>query len=103
MKQTAGVIAQLKGLDSTWDRLTGDAQQRANSERQDKLEKQQARLRQGCGAADGLIFTGVGWERDGLEVALGKLDVQLKGGGGEAVEGAALPEPGVETPGSEAW
>src|ERR1035437_3018949 len=39
IRQTDSIITQLKGLDSTWDKLTGDAQQRANSERREELGK----------------------------------------------------------------
>src|SRR4051812_42919891 len=39
IRQTDKVIAQLKQLDSTWDKLTGDPQQKANTERREKLEK----------------------------------------------------------------
>ncbi len=77
VKQTDGVIAQLKGLDSTWDKLTGDAQQKANSERREKLEKQSADTTAHIVALQ-QDYTRTGWERDGLEIALGKLDGQLK-------------------------
>ncbi|MBS0664011.1 MAG: hypothetical protein JSR48_12165, partial [Verrucomicrobia bacterium] len=77
IRQTDRVIAQLKELDSTWDRLTGDAQQKANQERRQKLE--QARIdSQSRVAALQQEVTRIGWERDGLEIALGKVDAQLK-------------------------
>ena len=77
IRQTDGVIGQLKGLDSTWDKLTGDAQQRANSERREKLEKQQAESKAQVAALQA-DFTRTGWERDGLEIDLAKLDAQLR-------------------------
>src|ERR1035437_749545 len=75
--QTDSIITQLKGLDSTWDKLTGDAQQRANSERREKLEKLRAESAAKVTALQS-EFTRTTWERDGLEIALGKLAVQLR-------------------------
>ncbi len=77
IRQTDLVIAQLKGLDSTWDRLTGDAQQKANSERRAKLETMRDEAAAKVAALQ-TEYTRTTWERDGLEIALGKLDVQLK-------------------------
>ena len=77
IRQTDSVITQLKGLDSTWDKLTGDAQQRANSERREKLEKLRAESAAKVTALQS-EFTRTTWERDGLEIALGKLAVQLR-------------------------
>ena len=77
IRQTDNIITQLKGLDSTWDTLTGDAQQRANSERREKLEKQREESAAKVAALQS-EFTRTTWERDGLEIALGKLDVQLR-------------------------
>lgn len=77
IRQTEGVIGQLKGLDSTWDKLTGDPQQKANSDRREKLEQQQAESRAKL-AAQQADYTRSGWERDGLEIDLTRLEVQLK-------------------------
>ena len=77
IRQTDSVITQLKGLDSTWDKLTGDAQQRANSERREKLEKLRAESAAKVTALQS-EFTRTTWERDGLEIASGKLAVQLR-------------------------
>jgi len=77
IRQADRVIAQLKALDSTWDRLTGDAQQQANSERRDKMEKLRADSAAQVAAMQ-TEYTRTTWERDGLEIALGKLDVQLR-------------------------
>lgn len=77
IQQADRVIAQLKELDSTWDRLTGDAQQKANSERREKMEKLRADLAAQVAALQ-TEYTRTTWERDGLEIALGKLEVQLR-------------------------
>ena len=77
IRQTDKVLAQLGELDSTWDRLTGDPQQKANRERREKLERARtdSAARVAALQAD---LTRIGWERDGLEIALGKLDTQLR-------------------------
>lgn len=77
IRQSEGVIAQLKALDNTWDKLTGEAQQKANTERRENLEKLRA------DAADRVAtwqtdYRKTGWERDGLEIELSKLDARLK-------------------------
>jgi len=77
IRQTAGIIAQLKGLDSSWDKLTGGAQQQANTERREKLEKQQAESIARVAALQ-TEYTRTGWERDGLEIELAKAEAQLK-------------------------
>ena len=77
IQQADRVIAQLKELDSTWDRLTGDAQQKANSERREKMEKLRADSAAQVAAMQ-TEYTRTTWERDGLEIALGKLEVQLR-------------------------
>ena len=77
IRQTDRVLAQLGELDSTWDRLTGDAQQAANRARRVKLEQARAEGQARIAALQA-EFTRTGWERDGLEIALGKLDTQLR-------------------------
>lgn len=78
LQQADKVVAQLKALDSTWDRYVGDReQQKRNDERLASVTA----LRQAT--ADKLArqkedFTRATWERDGLQIALGKLDVQLR-------------------------
>ena len=71
-------IAKLKDLDSTWDRYVGNpAQQKANAE---QLAKTSA-TRAGLTAKIAKLkeeFTRASWEQDGLEVALGKIDVRLR-------------------------
>ena len=77
-KQTDKVLDQLKDLESTWDRFVGNpAQQKSNAE---QIERMTA-LRMTVTAKVVALqqeFTRTTWERDGLEIALGKLDVQLK-------------------------
>ena len=77
-RQTDKVIAQLKDLESTWDRFVGNPeQQKANAE-------QLARLTALRGAVTTKVqalqqeYTRTTWERDGLEIALGKIDTRLK-------------------------
>ena len=77
-KQADKVIAQLRELESTWDKYVGNReQQKSNAE---QLEKMIA-LRQGATAKVASLqqdFTRTTWERDGLEIALGKVDARLK-------------------------
>ncbi len=77
-RQADKVIAQLKELESTWDRLVANpAQQKSNAE---QLEKMAAWRRQIAAKAGELQteFTRTTWERDGLEIALGKVETQLQ-------------------------
>ncbi len=77
LRQTDKVIATLEDLNSTWDRFFGNReQQRANDARRASLAAERtatiakiATLQQD--------FTHATWERDGLEVALGKLDARF--------------------------
>jgi hypothetical protein len=78
IRQADKVIAELKGLASTWDRYVGDRERQKQNDARlasvtalrqslaDKLTKEQEE------------FTHATWERDGLEIALGKLDVQVR-------------------------
>lgn len=77
IRQTEGVIGQLKALDNTWDKLTGDVQQKANTERREKLEKELAESRVKVPAMEA-DYRRTGWERDGLEIELGKLEARVK-------------------------
>ena len=77
IRQTDNVITQLTGLDSTWDRITGDAQQKANRERKTKLEETKAASIARVAALQ-TEYHRTTWERDGLEIALGKVDTQLR-------------------------
>lgn len=75
--QADKVLAQLKELESTWDRLTRDAQQKANDERVTSVTA----LRQTITTRVAKLqddFKRATWERDGLDVALGKLDARVE-------------------------
>ncbi len=77
-KQTDKVIAQLKELESTWDRLVGNPeQQKANAEQIERLSALRATLTAKTQSLQ-QEFTRSTWERDGLEIALGKLEARLK-------------------------
>jgi len=77
-KQADSVIAQLRDLESTWDRLTGQAeQQKTNAERLANVSALRATLTARIQALQ-QEFTRTTWERDGLEIALGKLDARLQ-------------------------
>ena len=77
-KQTDKVIAQLRDLESTWDKLVGNReQQKANAEQLAKMLALRAELAKKVKALQ-LEFTRTTWERDGLEIALGKIDTRLK-------------------------
>jgi hypothetical protein len=77
VQQADKVIAGLNDLSSTWDRYFGDrAQQQLNESRlasvtalRDSLQAEIQQLQE--------RFTHTQWERDGLEIALGKQDAQL--------------------------
>jgi hypothetical protein len=74
--QADKVLAQLKELESAWDRLTRDAQQKANDARMASV----AALRQNLTVRIAILqddFKRATWERDGLDIALGKLDQRL--------------------------
>jgi len=75
--QTEKVITKLKDLESTWDRLIGNPeQQAANATQKLRMEK----MRDDTEAKVVELqrqFTRVTWERDGLEVALGRLETQI--------------------------
>lgn len=71
-------IAKLKDLESTWDRYVGNpAQQKANAEQLAKTNATRAELTVKIETLK-QEFTHATWERDGLEIALGKIDVQLR-------------------------
>jgi hypothetical protein len=77
-KQADKVINQLKELESTWDRYIGNpTQQKANAEQLAKMNT----LRQQITARATELqteFTRSTWERDGLEIALGKVEMRLR-------------------------
>lgn len=78
VRQADKVIADLKGLESTWDRYLGNREQQKQYD--DRLASVTA-LRQSLldeMARKQEQYARSQWERDGLEIALGKLDLQLK-------------------------
>jgi hypothetical protein len=76
-KLADGAIAKLKDLESTWDRFIGNsAQQKANAEQIEKMRTLRASLTAKVTQLQ-REFTRATWERDGLEIALGKLDAQM--------------------------
>jgi len=89
IRLTGGIIRQLKELDSTWDKLTGDAQQKANTERREKLETQLAEARAKVPEQQA-EYIRTGWERDGLEIELSKLEGQMKAEEGKSKVGHFL-------------
>jgi hypothetical protein len=76
-KMADGAIAKLKDLESTWERLVGNSeQQKANAEQIEKMSSLRATLTTRITQLQ-RDFTRATWERDGLEIALGKLDAQM--------------------------
>ena len=76
-KLADSVIEKLKDLESTWDRVIGNPeQQKANAAQLEKMTELRMGLKEKIVQLQ-REFTRVTWERDGLEIALGKLDVQL--------------------------
>ena len=78
IRQIESVMAQLKGLASTWDRVIG------NPEQQESNLAQLKRLREMRAAAEVALTRRqqesmrTTWEKDGLEIALGRLDTKMK-------------------------
>jgi hypothetical protein len=78
IRRADGVIERLKALESTWDRLVGNPeQQRANREQMQRMEQIKAEAK---GRIETLQreHTRMTWERNGLEMTLGRLDVRLQ-------------------------
>lgn len=77
-EQADKVVAQLTALESTWDRLIGNPeQQKANAEQRARMEAVSAGAK-GRVAELQEALTRTGWERDGLQIALGKKDAELR-------------------------
>jgi hypothetical protein len=76
-KQAEKIIAQLRDLQSVWDRFIGNPdQQKANAEQMKHMEE--VRVASQAKATElRQSLTRMTWERDGLEIALGKLDRQI--------------------------
>ncbi|HRJ46147.1 MAG TPA: hypothetical protein PKY38_02215 [Opitutaceae bacterium] len=78
IRRAEGVIERLKALESTWDRLVGNPeQQRANREQMQRMEQIKTEAK---GRIETLQReqTRMTWERNGLEMTLGRLDVRLQ-------------------------
>lgn len=76
-KQMDKIIATLRDLESTWDKFTGNAeQQKANDERIQNLSTARMKTTAKIAALQ-QDFTRATWERDGLEIALGKVEAKL--------------------------
>ena len=76
-KQADKIMATLRDLESAWDKLTGNGeQQKANAERIASLTAMRLATTAKVAALQ-QEFTRTTWERDGLEIALGKLDAKL--------------------------
>lgn len=76
-RQTDKVIAQLKALSSTWDKLTGNEQQKSNDAQLAKMTALRATITAKVSQLQ-QDFTHATWERDGLEIAINKIDVRLR-------------------------
>jgi hypothetical protein len=77
-KQADRVIAQLRELESTWDKLVGNReQQKSNAEQLAKMIELRLAVTEKVKNLQ-QEFTRATWERDGLEIALGKVEVRLK-------------------------
>jgi hypothetical protein len=71
-------MAKLHDLESTWDKYVGNrAQQQANAEQLEKLSETRRALTTRIAGLQ-QDFTRATWERDGLEIALGKINGRLE-------------------------
>src|SRR3954469_7427616 len=78
VKQADKILGQLHELESTWDRFVGNpAQQKANAEQIEKMTALRGTLVEKVTALQ-QDFKRATWERDGLKIALGKLNTQLQ-------------------------
>jgi hypothetical protein len=76
-KLADSALAKLKELDSMWDRYVGNPeQQKANAAQIEKLTELRLTLQAKIKDLQ-RDFTRATWERDGLEIALGKIDAQV--------------------------
>lgn len=77
-EQADKVVEQLKALESSWDRLVGNPeQQKANTEQRARMEAVRGTARARAESVEKDLRRTT-WEKDGLEVALGKKDTELK-------------------------
>lgn len=78
IRQADGVIGRLRSLESTWDRLVGNPeQQRANREQIQRMETLKADSTAKIGTLERELAR-LTWEREGLEMKLGRLETQLQ-------------------------
>lgn len=76
--QADRIIAQLNDMASAWDRYIGDReQQKTNDERLASLASLRSSIRLKLETLQ-RDLTRAGWERDGLQIGLGKLDAQIR-------------------------
>ncbi len=77
-RQAEKVIASLRALESTWDRLVGNpAQQQANAEQIRRMEEMRDTARSKA-AAIKQELSRLTWEKDGLEIDLGRLAGEIR-------------------------
>lgn len=77
-KQADRILAQLKELESRWDRLIGNPeQQKANDEQMKKVADLRLQITTKRNELQ-REFTRTTWERDGLELALGKVEAKYQ-------------------------
>jgi len=77
VKKTDKIIANLESLESTWDRLIGNPeQQAANQAQKEKIIGVRTEAEQRIAALQER-FDRTTWERDGLEIALGRTEARL--------------------------
>jgi hypothetical protein len=76
-RQAEKIIASLRALESTWDRLVGNlAQQKANAEQLARMEEIRNPARAKV-AEMKQALTRLTWEKDGLELDLGRLEQEI--------------------------
>ncbi len=76
-RQAEKIIASLRALESTWDRLVGNpAQQKANAEQLSRMEEIHTTARAKV-AEMKQARTRLTWEKDGLELDLGRLEQEI--------------------------
>lgn len=76
-EQAAGVIRKLRELESAWDKFVGNPeQQKANAEQMARMETLRLDAETKVAELEAAYTRGT-WERDGLELALGKLETQI--------------------------
>lgn len=77
VEQARKVIAGLRALESWWDRVFGDAQQAINADRLQRAEQIEADSKQFVADLKRQITT-TNWEKDGVEIALRRVETDLR-------------------------